>query len=486
MSDTQDGNHLDPSVPDRGVCEDDAATSRWVDGHGRTWHVELRPHRIVLKSKDDLVELPADSWARDIYLAPHGDGFIIRFSTFELELGFVVSGEQAQPLLEYLGRRAETRSEPPAADEETADRTPLLWPKVSPLAVWALITSALVFLPVVGFAPAIAVIILLTLHRKKVRRSRAWDHSRALCLAAVIFLVAGLFVSVLTTRGLVHNITAQPYAPISMGRAFPDQEGETTVRQAGHVQVAQLDWLTEHNWGLIGAGLLVVLLSLTVHEAAHGITAWWLGDDFARRVGRVTLNPLAHIDPVGTVILPLFLLLAGWGVFGWAKPVPVRMELVPNPRRSHILVSIAGPGSNLLLAAASMMLLLGIGCSIGLFVPEATLTNFTNLSLESTVTASGFALAALVGPVCTILKLSFFINVFLAFFNLIPIPPLDGSWVLEHLFPRTLGPIYRRVRPYSLIVFVILIYSGVLFYLLLPGLFVIGLGFVLLSLCTGF
>jgi Zn-dependent protease len=162
------------------------------------------------------------------------------------------------------------------------------------------------------------------------------------------------------------------------------------------------------------------------------------------------------------------------------------MDLVSNPRRSHILVSIAGPGSNLLLAAASMLLLLGIGCSLGLFVPDAILTNFAILDLRATVKASGFPLASVVGPICTILRLSFFINVLLAFFNLIPIPPLDGSWVLEHLFPRKLGPLYERIRPFSILLFVALLYSGVLSYLLRPAIVVLRLGFDLLVSCTPF
>ncbi len=466
-------------------------TVDWTDGAGRSWHISLQTDRIILSSGNDAAEFPSASWARDIYVAPHGGGFIVRFSTFQQELGFVVPAEQARPLLDALQRAAGTPAQICAeVPEETPAKTaPLLWPKVSPLAVWALMTSALVFLPVVGFLPAIATITLLIVHRRAVRRGRAWAHSRALCLAAFVFLIAGLGVWALSTRGLVHTLAPHTDLPaqVSVAMPGPGPEPEPVAHLARHVPLAQLDHLADRNWGLIGAALVVVLLSLTVHEASHGIAAWWLGDDLARRLGRVTLNPMAHVDPFGTILLPLILFLTNVGMlFGWAKPVPVRMEYTSNPRRAHILVSLAGPGANLLLAAASMLLLLGIGCSVSFFLPDAVITEFSGFDPKATATASGFALAPVVGPLCTVLKLGFVVNVLLAFFNLIPVPPLDGSWVLEHLFPRALGPLYRRIRPFAVIVFLALIYTKVLFYLLVPALVVLKLGFAMLSLCTRF
>jgi len=180
----------------------------------------------------------------------------------------------------------------------------------------------------------------------------------------------------------------------------------------------------------------------------------------------------------------MILFISGMGVFGWAKPVPVRLDYVPRPRRAHILISIAGPGSNLLLAAASMLLLIGLGCLIKHFVPAAHTTNLTDFDFSDTVRMGGFAGAGAVGTFFTILKLSFIVNLFLAFFNMIPIPPLDGSWVLENLFPRSIGPIYERIRPYSFILFVLLLYSQLLPYLLLPGMILIAFGLELLGFCT--
>jgi len=302
----------------------------------------------------------------------------------------------------------------------------------------------------------------LILHRRRVRRSAAYGHSRALCATALVFLVLGLAVSAIATwglRGHVHEFDSD--------RLF---SGPAT---------------TERNWGIIACGIFVVLLSLTVHEAAHAITAWWLGDGLARSLGRVTLNPLAHIDPFGTILLPILLITAGSPVFGYARPVPVQVETLPRYRRAHILIAIAGPGSNLLLACASLLLLLGLTCGLRAAVPGAHLTNLASLSLEAPMAATGFAFSAVFGPLCLILKLSFIINIALALFNLIPIPPLDGSWVLEHLFPNSLGRLYAVLRPYGFLLFIGAWYAGLFEYMMYPFMLLVGPGLALLTAATG-
>lgn len=497
----------------------------WAAADRTLWRVHVLPDRLVLDGAPGKIDLPKDRWKTDLYVAPHGDAFVVRVETFQLSVGFIVTAAQVEPLLRHVALPAAPQQD--ATPEPSTTNALLHWPRVSPLAIWAVICASLSFLPVVGILPAIAAAVLIGIHRKRVRRAAAWGHSRLICTVAALLIGSGLLVSALGTWGLIDNVararatdiqpqferprggpsstqsrnlsqflvwhglpardcTGKMLVPHHDGIVSPGATGGLpTSGPSEPIRVHHAGLLDEdHNWGLIAAALFVMLLSLTVHEAAHAISAWWLGDDFAHRLGRVTLNPLAHIDPIGTVLLPLILFLANSGVFGWAKPVPVRLDCVPRPRRAHILIALAGPGSNLLIASLSLMLLLGIGCTLGRFFPEATLENLTEPNFHSSVSAAGFLFAPIVGPLCTILKLSFLINIMLACFNLIPIPPLDGSWVLENLFPFTLGPIYQRLRPMSFLLFLGLLYSNVLDQLLTPVWYAVDFGFALLALCT--
>ena len=156
--------------------------------------------------------------------------------------------------------------------------------------------------------------------------------------------------------------------------------------------------------------LPVLLLSLTIHEAAHAVTADWYGDPTARRLGRISLNPAVHVDPVGTVILPMLGILAGGFVFGWAKPVPVNPANLRQPRRDFLMIAAAGPASNILLA---------IGASWLLGAVPGGLT-----------AADGVA-----GGLATFAFAMLQLNLLLAVFNMIPVPPLDGGNVLAGLLP---------------------------------------------------
>jgi len=170
-----------------------------------------------------------------------------------------------------------------------------------------------------------------------------------------------------------------------------------------------------------------IIIAITLHEAAHGWVAWKCGDDTAYRLGRVTFNPLRHIDPLGTIILPALLVFTTGFMFGYAKPVPVNFRRLRNPRRDMVLVAAAGPATNLLIAIASAILLR--------FVPISP-------SPTSIVVA-------------TMLQYSIFFNVILAIFNMIPLPPLDGGRVAVGLLPYPLSLYLARLERYGMVILLV-------------------------------
>jgi Zn-dependent protease len=185
-----------------------------------------------------------------------------------------------------------------------------------------------------------------------------------------------------------------------------------------------------------GLIFVVVVPSIILHELAHGVVALACGDDTARRAGRLTLNPIRHVDPVGTLILPAVLSLAGLGAFGYAKPVPVNPARMRHPRNDSVLVSLAGPATNLALAGLSLVVL-------------RTLRSPVTVS-EIGLIASGYAGLGLLGTGDQLLYLVGFLNVSLAVFNLIPLPPLDGSAVVERLLPAAAWPTWSKIRTYAM------------------------------------
>ena len=200
---------------------------------------------------------------------------------------------------------------------------------------------------------------------------------------------------------------------------------------------------------------IVLLFSLTIHESAHAWTANWLGDPTARSLGRITLNPLVHVDPIGTVLLPLIAFSTGAPIIGWAKPVPVNVANLRNDRSDFVWVAAAGPISNLgiALAGALLMRLLAVWA-----------TNVDVLGGQPSFLS--YDLAGLSGPVVRIFQLANLavqINLLLAVFNMIPIPPLDGGNVLGGMLPMWLGEPYDRlVRPYGFLLLYALLLTGTL------------------------
>jgi Zn-dependent protease len=169
--------------------------------------------------------------------------------------------------------------------------------------------------------------------------------------------------------------------------------------------------------------------SVILHEVSHGALALVFGDDTAKRAGRLTLNPVPHIDPFGTIILPALMLLVGFGAIAYAKPVPVNPGRMRHPRNESLLVSLVGPAVNIVLAVAAALAF-------------RVVVGTTAIPLDS----HGFPQQT----VPKVLLIFGFVNVILAVFNLIPIPPLDGSAVVERVLPRSWWPGYLRIRQFSL------------------------------------
>ena len=186
-----------------------------------------------------------------------------------------------------------------------------------------------------------------------------------------------------------------------------------------------------------------LIIAIVFHEVAHGWTALMLGDPTAKERRRLSLNPIRHVDPFGTLILPGLLALTGAPVFGWAKPVPVDKWRLDNPRFGMMAVAAAGPGTNLVLAAIGAVLL---GIFLRTIVPASTdPAEITNLLMQ--VVAS----APIGGTGFVLFGLSSFIlvNLFRALFNLLPLPPFDGSHIVEGLLPPRAAQVYEKLRPFG-------------------------------------
>ncbi|RRA47576.1 site-2 protease family protein [Acidipila sp. EB88] len=194
---------------------------------------------------------------------------------------------------------------------------------------------------------------------------------------------------------------------------------------------------------------VLLLFSLSLHEAAHAWTASRLGDQTARMLGRVTLNPVKHIDPVGTVLLPLAMLFLGpYGgrfLIGWARPTPVNTRNFKHYKRDDVLTTLAGPVSNLLISLVCVVALIVLAKTSPVaqeLVRGLAFGGFDPSQMEA---------APALFPSVLLLYMALTLNLFLAFFNLLPLPPLDGSHLIRHLLPTNLLQIYDRLGIISLL-----------------------------------
>ncbi len=185
---------------------------------------------------------------------------------------------------------------------------------------------------------------------------------------------------------------------------------------------------------------LPVIFAITVHEAAHGYAARYFGDLTAQLEGRITLNPIKHIDPLGTIVVPTLTMLAGGILFGWAKPVPVDFSRLRNPKKDMLWVAAAGPASNLVMA-----------------VIWAFVFNFSAHAPENFVT-----------PLSLMAQAGIMINVVLLVLNLLPLPPLDGGRIAVSLLPNHLAYHFSKLERFGFVILIILLFSGVLFQIMMP------------------
>jgi Zn-dependent protease len=193
----------------------------------------------------------------------------------------------------------------------------------------------------------------------------------------------------------------------------------------------------------IAVGAIPVLFAITLHEVAHGWAARYFGDRTAEMMGRLSLNPIKHIDPWGTIVVPAALFMMGGVMFGWAKPVPVAFGRLNNPKRDMIFVAAAGPPANIVM---------GIGWAL----------------LLKLVIVSGWFTGLIGEFLFSMARIGIIINALLAAFNLVPIPPLDGGRVLRGLVSEAVGRYLDRIEPFGLIILVLLLVSGMLWIVVGP------------------
>lgn len=216
---------------------------------------------------------------------------------------------------------------------------------------------------------------------------------------------------------------------------------------------------------LAAVQLMILLLAISIHESAHALVSDWLGDPTGKDLGRITLNPLPHLEPFGTVVLPIMLIVSGIPVFGWGRPTPVTSANLRHPARDSLLVAVAGPAANLLIATATSVILWISLHAIGDGARQAAMLTLVR-DFERGADFAHFPL------IFTLFQFAY-INAFLAIFHLLPVPLFDGGEILLQFLPPDWALKFDRLRPYGHLIVILLSFTPLLILVSVPVLFVL-------------
>jgi Zn-dependent protease len=323
-----------------------------------------------------------------------------------------------------LERRRILRQVAQEIQEFGAPMGPLPGPYPNFRSVVAFVFGAGGLLPLAGLPFCAAALLLAARARREAAGNALLAPSKALASAAAAFGVLGVLASGIVA---VHLLSGPPPFRITEigpgGDAAPGELGFSTLTI------------------VVAIGILV--FSAVAHEVAHGLVAYWSGDDTARKAGRLTLNPLPHLDLFGSALLPLFLYaVQAPFIIGWAKPVPVQVDKLRDPRSGRMAVSAAGAAFNLVAVLVFFSVFASFGALVQVLTP-LRIEHFTNLFWEAAVGGSVLHPLAVLAQA---LKMGILVNLALGLFNLLPLPPLDGANLLEGLLPASFAPLFATLR----------------------------------------
>jgi Zn-dependent protease len=364
--------------------------------------------------KERFVVPEREQWQQLIVLAARGE---LQAQLAELEAQEAVGAVAERPVVLV-----------PALGQAMPIAPVVSWPAV---VVW--IALPLAFVPLFGLLPAVVVLVCAAMLVKgKLLHDRIVG-MLGLGSSGLALLLCGLGVASLAVHG-----------------AFPEFPGRVS---AGEVSIAARV-----------VQIAVLVMSVVLHECGHGLAAYFAGDLTAVQAGRLKLNPIAHVELFGSIILPAILVISNSpAVLGWAKPVPVNPAFFRKRGMGNLAVSLAGVSANLLVAMVSLSLLAGLGAALHFVFPAMTSEGFWMAGFQTQI--SGVPASGVFAALTDVLKTAVLINLVLLAFNLLPIPPLDGSHVLELALPRSVARLYAKIRPLGMIILVVCIVAGVLDYL---------------------